>query len=60
MGDLHFRAILDEDYDPDWLYLLILPSSLPVKEQQGFSLLRKDAGDVYGQPLYLICKPKDT
>ena len=58
MGTLHFQLLLEEDYNPNWDYLLILPSSLPVKEQEGFSLLLDKAGDVQGQPLYLVGRPK--
>lgn len=58
MGNLHFQVLLGEEYDENWDYLLVLPSSVALKTQQGFTLVKRDAGDVDGQPLVCIGRPR--
>lgn len=50
--------ILGDLYDDDWEYILVLPSSVQLKQQQGFSLVKEDASEVQGQTLHLIGRPK--
>jgi hypothetical protein len=58
MGNLHIQMILGDLYDDDWEYLLVLPSSVTLKQQQGYSIVKEDASEVQGQSLYLVGRPR--
>ena len=55
---MHFRSILGAEYDPQWDYQLVFPSSLPTKRRDGWTLVREDVEEILGQSLYLIGRPQ--
>ena len=52
----NFRALLGTNFNPNWSYQLIFPSSLPYKSRDGWSLVMENADEILGQSLVVIGK----
>lgn len=54
----HIQSILGVHYNPDYEYLIIFPSSLPVKARLGWKLVLENAGELLGETFLLVGRPK--
>ena len=52
----NFKALLGANFNPNWSYQLVFPSSLPYKVRLGWSLVMENADEILGQPLVVVGK----
>ena len=52
----NFKVLLGANYDPNWSYQLVFPSSIPQKRREGWQLVMEDADEILGQALVVVGK----
>ena len=52
----NFKVLLGPNFNPNWSYQLVFPSSLPQKVRMGWSLVMENADEILGQSLVVVGK----